>query len=204
MTVELASPAVNPLVGYLTAAALVSGSLMTVSGTGSNVALATVERADLRDESTYFSFHSIIAGNSYTGTSASVSQISHNTQSRAATSPQPLTSAELVKQVHIASGLTWEQLAKVFGVSRRALHQWASGNRMNSTNLERLAAFNTLLSELKLESPEERRSALFTPDSSGMTSYDKLRAARASSAITVSEPLWNLESLAGGKASAIS
>jgi len=36
------------------------------------------------------------------------------------------------------SGLTWEQLSQVFGVSRRTLHFWASGKPLNSTNEHRL------------------------------------------------------------------
>ncbi|MES1025427.1 helix-turn-helix transcriptional regulator [Gloeocapsa sp. BRSZ] len=39
------------------------------------------------------------------------------------------------------SGLTWEQLAKLFNVSRRSLHFWASGqplSRFNEENLNRL------------------------------------------------------------------
>jgi hypothetical protein len=39
------------------------------------------------------------------------------------------------------SGLTWEQLAKLFNVSRRSLHFWASGqplSRFNEENLHRL------------------------------------------------------------------
>lgn len=36
------------------------------------------------------------------------------------------------------SGLTWDQLARTFGVSRRAVHLWASGRPMSSLNEERL------------------------------------------------------------------
>lgn len=36
------------------------------------------------------------------------------------------------------SGLTWGQLAKVFDVSRRSLHFWASGKPINASNEERL------------------------------------------------------------------
>ena len=39
------------------------------------------------------------------------------------------------------SGLTWDQLGKVFGVSRRAVHMWANGGRLNESNARRLREF---------------------------------------------------------------
>lgn len=204
MTVEVQPNIVNPLLGYVTAIALVSGGLAGISGTGANMVLPGADHAEIGDAWSNLEFQPLIISNSVTGTSASVSQISHSRLAPTSAPNEPLSSAELVKQVHSDSGLTWEQLAKVFGVSRRALHQWASGSRLNSANLEKLSSISGLLGELRLDSPEERRSALFAPDGSGVTLYDKLRAARATSAITVSEPLWNPDSLAGGKTSATS
>lgn len=200
MTNETDQIAKNPLLGYLTTVALVSGGLVAISGTGSNITPPRIERSDIRGEKSGLEFSSLIVRNSYTGTSSFVSQISRNTVTQATATKQP-SSAELVKQVHTDSGLTWEQLAKVFGVSRRALHQWASGGRLNSANLEKLSSFSRNLSELNASSPAERRSALFAPDNSGKTIYDRLRAAQASSAITISEPLWRMDSLAGGRPS---
>lgn len=49
------------------------------------------------------------------------------------------TSAELLTRTHRESGLTWDQLARYFGVSRRAVHLWAAGGRMSATNEELLA-----------------------------------------------------------------
>jgi transcriptional regulator with XRE-family HTH domain len=43
-----------------------------------------------------------------------------------------------VMEVRRLSGLTWEQLARLFGVARRSLHFWASGKRLNAVNEERL------------------------------------------------------------------
>lgn len=43
-----------------------------------------------------------------------------------------------VSELRRISGLTWEQLAGLFGVSRRSVHFWASGRPLNATNHERL------------------------------------------------------------------
>ena len=43
-----------------------------------------------------------------------------------------------VSELRQISGLTWEQLAALFGVSRRSVHFWASGKPLNAANHERL------------------------------------------------------------------
>ena len=43
-----------------------------------------------------------------------------------------------VSELRRVSGLTWEQLAGLFGVSRRSVHFWASGRPLNAANHERL------------------------------------------------------------------
>lgn len=43
-----------------------------------------------------------------------------------------------VSELRRISGLTWEQLAGLFGVSRRSVHFWASGKPLNAANHQRL------------------------------------------------------------------
>lgn len=43
-----------------------------------------------------------------------------------------------VNELRLASGLTWEQVARLFGVSRRSVHFWASGKAMSSEHEEHL------------------------------------------------------------------
>lgn len=43
-----------------------------------------------------------------------------------------------INQLKRLSGLTWDQLGRVFGVSRRSLHLWASGKPLSASNEERL------------------------------------------------------------------
>ena len=74
----------------------------------------------------------------------------------------PVTSAERIEALHARTGLTWQQLARLFGVSRRAVHMWASGNRMSSTNLERLDRVEAAVEAVGELDPELARQALMS------------------------------------------
>lgn len=43
-----------------------------------------------------------------------------------------------ISELRRTSGLTWEQLGELFGVSRRSVHFWASGKPLNAGNEQRL------------------------------------------------------------------
>jgi len=43
-----------------------------------------------------------------------------------------------IMELRRLSGLTWDQLATLFNVTRRSLHFWASGKQVNAPNEERL------------------------------------------------------------------
>lgn len=89
-------------------------------------------------------------------------------------------SAETVRKLHADSGLTWTQLGKMFGVSRRAVHHWASGGRMNSANAERLAELVAEVRKLQGTTAEQRRAALFAPGADGVSIIDRYRSKQAS------------------------
>lgn len=73
--------------------------------------------------------------------------------------------ADQVRDLHRMSGLTWTQLGSLFGVSRRAVHHWATGGRMNAANAELLAELTTRVAALGQTEPRSRRDALLTrPD----------------------------------------
>jgi len=48
------------------------------------------------------------------------------------------TTQQAIAELRRISGLTWEQLAELFGVSRRSVHFWASGHPLSANNEERL------------------------------------------------------------------
>ena len=90
-------------------------------------------------------------------------------------------SAQLVRRLREQSGLTWDQLGRLFGVSRRAVHLWASGGRLNATNFELLGHLLTVIEQLPGTSPEEKRASLLQPTGVGGSLYDQIRARHASS-----------------------
>ena len=72
------------------------------------------------------------------------------------------------------SGLTWDQLAKLFGVSRRAIHLWASGGRMNSAHAERLAQILMVVGNIDAASSATRRDMLLAARADGRSLYESL------------------------------
>ena len=62
------------------------------------------------------------------------------------------------------SGLTWEQLAKLFNVSRRSLHFWASGQPLSRFNEEQLNRLLGTIQYIDRGSASLNRSLLLKPD----------------------------------------
>ena len=73
--------------------------------------------------------------------------------------PKPL-AAERVRRLKSESGLTWDQLRRLFGVSRRSMHLWAGGARMNARNAERLAYLEQVVRALGAKDSDQCREAL--------------------------------------------
>lgn len=110
---------------------------------------------------------------------------------RYVTSPAPLVlepiapaTAQLLQEVHADSGLTWDQIARYFGVSRRAVHLWASGGRMAAANEEMLTRLAKTVDSLKNLDLTSRRQALLATDI-GANIIDAARAERSSRATDI-------------------
>jgi DNA-binding transcriptional regulator YiaG len=108
----------------------------------------------------------------------------HNSQGEAVPTPPATTdqsssarttttTAASVSHLHDHSGLTWDQLGKLFGVSRRAVHMWASGKRMNARNTELLTELLRLINSAPGSTAEERRAWLFAPRADGVTPIER-------------------------------
>lgn len=52
--------------------------------------------------------------------------------------PRESPSAEAIAELRLVTGFTWDQIARLFGVSRRSVHLWASGGAMSRENEEHL------------------------------------------------------------------
>lgn len=81
------------------------------------------------------------------------------------------------------SGLTWDQLGKVLSVSRRAVHMWANGGRLNESNARRLREFSAIVrrveSEISQPTPEKVRARLLQVEADGLSIVDRLRRERS-------------------------
>lgn len=86
--------------------------------------------------------------------------------------------AKLVLELRNRSGLTWDQMASVFGVDRRSVHFWASGRAMNATNAERLGRALAAVARVDLGDPTATRALLITPRADGRVPLDMLREGR--------------------------
>lgn len=80
-------------------------------------------------------------------------------------SPSSPSSANTVRALKERSGLTWDQFAAMFGVSRRAVHGWASGARLNAHHSESLALLGELVDQVGVsDSPASTRAALLSSE----------------------------------------
>jgi transcriptional regulator with XRE-family HTH domain len=76
------------------------------------------------------------------------------------------------------SGITWEQLPELFGVSRRSLHFWASGKPQNSSNERRVQQLLATPQQIDRGNARENRVALFAVQSDGVIPFNLLREER--------------------------
>lgn len=95
------------------------------------------------------------------------------TSSRPAAGTTSSATATSLRQLRARTRLSWDDLARLFGVSRRSVHKWANGGAMNSRHAQRLARLAAVISTFE-GPPEEVRAQLLAPDRSGTTVFQKL------------------------------
>jgi transcriptional regulator with XRE-family HTH domain len=93
-----------------------------------------------------------------------------------ASEPSVLQSA--VAEIRRRSQLTWEQLARVFGVQRRSLHFWARGARPSAENAERILRVLAIVRHFDTGDAERTRTELLRPLQTGISIYEMLCANR--------------------------
>ena len=87
--------------------------------------------------------------------------------------PDPLDPGAAISELRRLAGLTWEQLARVFGVARRSLHFWASGKPINAANEERLRRLLAALRQADRGAADVNRAMLLR-DHDGVLPIDLL------------------------------
>lgn len=102
---------------------------------------------------------------------------------------QNSTTGDIVRAIHERSGLTWQQLAKALGVSRRTLHFWANGGSMSARHSELLSSFETLVGTYNQEDPGSTRLALLRSQADGISAFDRFRIHRDQNVPPINRPV---------------
>ena len=79
-----------------------------------------------------------------------------------------------VHELRGLSGLTWEHLARLCGVTRRTLHFWASGKPLTAAHEERLQRLLATMRAIDRGSAPDTRSMLLQPSQDGVLPFDLL------------------------------
>lgn len=90
-----------------------------------------------------------------------------------------------IAEMRRLSGLTWEQLARLFKVSRRSLHFWASGKAMTPANEEHLQRVVAVLRKIDRGSAAASRAALLAVRDDGVIPFDLLAERRYDAAAAI-------------------
>ena len=90
----------------------------------------------------------------------------------------PEATQKSLSELRRLSGLTWDQLAKLFNVSRRSLHFWASGQPLSRSNEDHLNRLLGTIRYIDRGSASLNRSLLLRPDGNGNPLFDLLIACK--------------------------
>ena len=104
--------------------------------------------------------------------------VSRASRAAVTTSGKPVAgiqSGAAIAELRRLSGLTWDQLARLFSVSRRALHFWASGKPMMPTNEEHLQRLLSVLRKIDRGSASANRRELLAAREDSAIALDLLQ-----------------------------
>ena len=81
-----------------------------------------------------------------------------------------------LQEIKSTTGLTWQQLARIFKVTPRSLHLWMDGEALDSVHQERLYRVLTIVRKLPFSDSFKNRSFLLSPQPDGTILLDLLAA----------------------------
>ena len=91
---------------------------------------------------------------------------------------------ELLEEVKDRAGLTWEQVGRLLGVSRRSVHKWLRGETMASSNEERLHRLKELVVAAEAGNGFSTRNRLLDR-TNGLSAFELFRSGRMEDALNV-------------------
>lgn len=83
----------------------------------------------------------------------------------------------MLQRLRRISGLSWGELGRAVGVSRRTIHNWLSGARVAGVHLTRLLEVSRVVDLVATGSVEATRTALLQPTANGRSIVDNLALA---------------------------
>jgi DNA-binding transcriptional regulator YiaG len=86
--------------------------------------------------------------------------------------------ATAIGELRRLTALTWDQLARIFAVSRRTMHFWASGKPLTASNEERLHRVLSVVRRMDRGSASANRTALLAGGPDGETLFSLLTRGR--------------------------
>jgi hypothetical protein len=81
---------------------------------------------------------------------------------------------DALQEIKSTTGLTWQQLARVFKVNPRSLHLWMDGKALDSAHQERVYRMLTIVRELPFSGAFQNRTFLLAPQPDGTILLDLL------------------------------
>ena len=92
------------------------------------------------------------------------------------TQTPPKTTAEVILEFRFRSGLTWDQIGELFGVSRRSVHNWANGKAASAGHERDIRQALAALDHIDEGSRTANRARLLTVGETGQSAFDLLAA----------------------------
>lgn len=90
-----------------------------------------------------------------------------------------------VSELRRVSGLTWEQVAQLFSVSRRSVHFWASGKLPSAENEQRLMQILDVVRRADCGDARRNRHALLQVNIGGQSAFKLLQSGQVEEARTL-------------------
>lgn len=99
--------------------------------------------------------------------------------------PEAQSASHAIAELRRLTGLTWDQLARLFNVSRRSLHFWASGKPMAPGNEEHLQRILSVVRKIDRGTSSANRGLLLAAQGDGSLAFDLLAVGAYDQALTL-------------------
>lgn len=126
----------------------------------------------------------------YTGTGSGIGERFANVLSRLTSSNSGETIEEFVNESEVqtasdilhglktSTGLSWNKIAELFNVSRRAIYDWLEDKGMSDRNYSKLLSVSKAVESLEFTNPFQVRVFLLYQNRAGISAFDLLKEER--------------------------